>query len=52
MQVNFGRMLAIKERVKEKGSTSNGGLKVDLANLIYTFVLHECGVLCWENRKE
>jgi hypothetical protein len=45
MQVSFGRRLAIKERVKEKGSTSNEGLKVELPNLIYTFVLHECGVL-------
>jgi hypothetical protein len=51
MQVSFGRRLAIKERVKAKGSTSNEGLKVELSNLVYTFVLHECGVLCWENRK-
>jgi hypothetical protein len=35
-----------------KGSTSDEGLKVELPNIVYTFVLHECGVLCWENRKE
>jgi hypothetical protein len=52
MQVIFGRRLAIKEQEKAKGSTSNEGLKVELLNLIYTFVLHECGVLCWENMKE
>jgi hypothetical protein len=52
MQVSFGRRLAIKEKVKENGSTSNEGLQVQLSNLIYTFVMHECGVLCWENRKE
>ena len=52
MQVSFERRLVIKEWVKEKGSTSNEGLKVELSNLVYTFVLHECGVLCWENRKE
>ena len=42
----------MEERVKAKGSTSNEGLKVQLSNIVYTFVLHECGVLCWENRKE
>jgi hypothetical protein len=52
MKVSFGRRLAIKEKVKEKVSTSNKGIKVELPNLNYTFVLHECGVLCWENRKE
>jgi hypothetical protein len=38
--------------VKLKGSTSNEVFKVELANLVYTFVLHECGVLCWDNRKK
>jgi hypothetical protein len=47
-----GFQSAIKERVKEKGSTSNEGLKVELSNLVYTFVLHDCGVLCWENRRK
>jgi hypothetical protein len=52
MQVSFGRRLAVKERVKAKGLTSNEGFKVELPNLVCTFVLHECGVLCWENRKK
>ena len=52
MQVSFGRRLAVKERVKVKGSTSNEGFKVELPNLVCTFVLHECEVLCWESRKK
>jgi hypothetical protein len=38
--------------VKAKGSKSNEGFKVELPNLVCTFVLYECGVLCWENRKK
>jgi hypothetical protein len=52
MQVSFGRRLAVKERVKAKRSTSNKGFKVELPDLVYTFVLHEFGVLCCENRKK
>jgi hypothetical protein len=52
MQVIFGKRLAVKEQVKEKGSTSNEGFKVELPNLVCTFVLHECRVLCWEHRKK
>jgi hypothetical protein len=52
MQVSFGRRLVVKEQVKAKGLTSNEGFKVELPNLVCTFVLHECGVLCRENRKK
>jgi hypothetical protein len=44
MEVSFGRRLAVKERVKAKGSASNEGFKVELHDLVFTFVLHECGV--------
>jgi hypothetical protein len=52
--VNAGQLWeeACNQRASEtKGSTSNKGLKVELPNLVYTFVLHDCGVLCRENRK-
>jgi hypothetical protein len=52
MQISFGRRLAVEEQVKAKGSTSNEGIKVELPNLIYTFILNKSGVLCWENREE
>jgi hypothetical protein len=52
MQVSFGRRLAVKKQVKVKGLKSNEGFKVELPNLVYTIVLHECGVLCWDNRKK
>ena len=52
MEVRFVRILEVNERVKVKGSTSSEGFKVDLPNLFFTFVLHECGVLYWENRKK
>jgi hypothetical protein len=48
MQVNFGRRHVVEEQVKVKGSTSNEGFKVELPDLVCTFVLHECG----ENRKK
>jgi hypothetical protein len=49
--VNAGHLWeeAYSQGVSEsEGIKSNEGFKVELHNIVCTFVLHECGVLCWE----